>query len=317
MDKIKMSRAEANAMQLTEKLPHYDAVSKKFLSHREFLAVILKHVAREYAGMSYEDIAACIEPDSIKSDTEVSPAGTTSSRITGDNSEFSVQDEVMSRFDILFKAVNPGQSDVETTYCLHINFEPQNQNNCQTWYPIEKRCISHGTMMLSSQIPVHTDGTDYDCLQKVYTIFICREKVPKSLQNTMSVFEIKNTFNNRDITPENSTYDLMTTVIIRLGNPRYDLDEIFNILNALFYPREQEANEKLMEYIDFSKELTMEVKKMSGLGESIFIDGVEEGEGKKEKEIVMTMIGNGIQPEEIAKMTGIPIEKIEGNLPFQ
>lgn len=138
-DKIKGSTAAASSLQITEKAPSLDAASKEILANREFLAIILKYVVEEYKDMTYQEIANCIEADSISGVTELAPGRTNSNRISGSNTEFSVLDEILSKFDVVFKAVNPILSNEETTYYLHIDIEPQ--NDYRPGYPIEKRGI--------------------------------------------------------------------------------------------------------------------------------------------------------------------------------
>ena len=323
MDKIIGSTAAASSLQVTEKAPHLDEASKEILANKEFLAIILKYTVSEYADMSFQEIADCIEGESICKTTEVAPGRTNSNRIAGVNAEFSVLEEMMSRFDVLFKAVNPKLSNGEVTCYLHIDIE--SQNDYRPGYPIEKRGIYYLSRMISSQIVAPTADTNYDGLEKVYNIFICRNRVPKEIQNTMSIFELANTWNSQDMMLEKEDHDLMAMVIIRLGNPKEDnVEDIFRILNALFYPREEKSYEILKDYVDFSESLTQEVKNMSGLGESVFWEGVEEGmeqgieqgieqgREKEKEELVMSMYQNGIPIKDIAKIAGITAEKING-----
>jgi len=324
MDKIIGSTAAASSLQVTEKAPHLDEASKEILANKEFLAIILKYTVSEYADMSFQEIADCIEGESICKTTEVAPGRTNSNRnrIAGVNAEFAILEEMMSRFDVLFKAINPKLSNGEVTCYLHIDIETQ--NDYRPGYPIEKRGIYYLSRMISSQIVAPTADTNYDELEKSYNIFICRNRVPKEIQNTMSIFELSNTCNSQEMVLRKEDHDLMTMVIIRLGNPKEDsVGDIFRILNALFYPRIERSYEILKDYVDFSKTLTQEVKNMSGLGESVFWEGVEEGKErgieqgieqgreKEKEEMVMSMHQNGIPIKDIAKIARITDEKVE------
>ena len=46
---------------------------------------------------------------------------------------------------------------------------------------------------LSSRFSIITKDTDYSHLEKCYSIWICNEKVPKRLQNTVKSFKIRET----------------------------------------------------------------------------------------------------------------------------
>jgi len=331
MDKIAGSMGAAHSLQITEKAPHYDAASKEILSNREFLAIILKYTVREYADMSYREIADCIEGDSIRRTEGVAPGRGDSDRIGGMNAEFNVLGEMMSHFDVLFKAVNPKTSGNGVTCYLHIDIE--SQNDYQPGYPLEKRGIFYMARMLGSQIPAPAVETNYGALEKVYSIWICRNRIPKGMQNTMSVYGMANLWNSRDMATGDGDYDLMAMVLLRLGNPDGECrEDIIRILNALFYPRDEKSYEILSEYVDFSESLKREVRKMSGLGETVFWEGVERGieqgivqgieqgieQGigrgieKGMEMLILNMYRDGMPIGEIARYARMPVEKVEG-----
>jgi predicted transposase YdaD len=100
----------------------------------------------------------------------------------------------------------------------------------------------------------------------------------------------------------------MTSVIVRLGNPQEESkQEIINILNALFNPRDKKSYEVLNKHIDFSKALEQEVNEMDGLGASIFFEGVEEGKA----EAALGMYQEGLSVNQIAKILKMTVEKVE------
>jgi hypothetical protein len=310
MDKIVGSIETAYSLQATEKAPQYDAASKELLANKELLAIILKYTVKEYADMTFQGIADCIEGDSITRVGSVAPGKEGGGRIEGVNAEFNVLGEVVSFFDLLFKAVNPKLSNEKVTCHLHIDFE--SQGDYHAGYPLEKRGIFYMSRMISSQVPVPTGKTNYGGLEKVYSIWVCRERVPKRLQNTMSVYGVANLWNSRDIELNEGDYDLMALVVLRLGNPQEECrEDIFRILNALFYPRSKKAYEVLDEYIDFSETLKMEVKKMVGLGESILREGFEQGIEQGIGQIVLYMLKKGNSISEIVEYTGITAEEVE------
>ena len=77
-------------------------------------------------------------------------------------------------------------------------------------------------------------------------------------------------------------------------------DEGYNLLrflSAVLYQHERGSRETLSEYIDFSKngELWKEAKHVSGLGETIFKQGVKEGM----KALILDNLEEGIPQERI------------------
>ena len=83
-------------------------------------------------------------------------------------------------------------------------------------------------------------------------------------------------------------YDLMTLVVIRLGKKVYNGDEedegyeLFDFLNLIMYPHNKDFIRNMSKYIDFSnnEELWKEANTMSGLGQSILEEGIEQGISK-------------------------------------
>ena len=87
--------------------------------------------------------------------------------------------------------------------------------------------------------------------------------------------------NTGGVKPKKTDYDLLRLVIIRLGSDQYSgpEDDLFRFLTALFYPHRHGVRETIERYIDFkqNEELKKEVDHMSGLGQSIYEEGIEEG----------------------------------------
>ena len=282
MDKIKGSMEALNSFQLTEGMRGLDAQSKLLFHSREVLAVILQGAVREYKGYSKKEIMDFIEADSISENTEVSPSRTNTT-ITGNNAEYMLLNEKATLFDVDFKALNPTLTQANITVKLHIDIEPQ--KNYSLPYPVEKRGIYYLARKLSSQLSLITGQTDYGQLEKCYSIWICRDNIPKSEQYSVSVYEMVNTHNTsmEEISKEN--YDLLTLVVIKLGNRVYNGEkgeanyDLLHFLNTVMYPHKADFIKTVSEYIDFSEteELWKEASGVTGLGQCVYNDGVEEG----------------------------------------
>lgn len=196
---------------------------------------------------------------------------------------------------------------------LHIDLEEQ--KNYRPGYPIEKRGIYYLARQLSSQLSLVTEETDYGQLEKCYGIWLCRDRVPKNEQYTISVYEMTNTKDTgirKGKSAKKKPYDLMTMVLIRLGSEAYDGDEededyeLLRFLNVLMYPRKADFMDVMRNYIDFSEneELWREVKEVRGLGQCIleegFIKGFEQGVEYRLIDMVRKKMNKGKSPEQIA-----------------
>ncbi len=292
-DSMSGSMAVLHTLQVTEGMEGLDQASKELYKHKEVLAIILKGVVREYEAYSYPEIMDFIERDSI-TDTEVVSPGHSDidNRITGDDKEFIALREKLSQFDAKFRALNPELSGKDITVNLHIDIEPQKEY--KPGYPIEKRGIYYLARELSSQLSLVTEDTNYSSLSKCYSIFICRDGVPEDERFSISVIEMSNTQNYGKCHPKKEDYDLLTLVIIRLGDQIFremEIDEkekaeeytdkngMLEFLHAIMYPHKDNFLETVKKYIDFSenKELWREVDQMTGLGMKIGEECWEEG----------------------------------------
>lgn len=316
MDKLKGSMDVLNAMQLTAEMEGLDAQSKTLLRSKEVLAVILQGVVAEYQGYSRREIMDFIEADSIVDGKEVSP-GRTNSLIQGDSAEFVQLNEKTSNFDLAFRAKNPLLSTEDVLVSLHVDVEPQ--KTYRPGYPIEKRGLYYLARSLSSQLSLATETTDYGQLEKCYSIWICRDDIPKEDRYSISFYEVINTKNVGGSTVDKDNYDLMTLVIIKLGDEEYygaernEEFDLFRFLNTIMYPHREDFMDTISDYFDFSEneELWMEEPHMFSLSQCIYEDGlgkgIEKGIEKGMEQGIEALIRNNI-------MEGIPKERTIANM---
>ena len=277
VETISGSIGVANAFQLTEEIETFDKQSKKMFRYKEVLAVILQDTVEEYKGYSRNEIMSFIEENSISEETEVSP-GRTNTRINGEHTEFAELGEKTSFFDVLFKAKNPKLSKGEVTVNLHIGVEPQ--KDYRPGYPIEKRGIYYLARGISSQLDVVTGETDYGQLEKCYSIWICRDRIPEKERMSISFYRFLNDENIGNCQPREEDYDLMALIILRLGSDTYEGEErgVLDFLNLLLYPHKKGFREKISEYINFEECFKeKEESQMFSLGTCIYEDGMLEG----------------------------------------
>lgn len=285
--KISGSLESLSALQITADTAGLDAGSRTVLHSKEVLAVILRETVEEYKGYSVKEVMEFIETDSITESEEVS-TGRTNTLLRGDNPEFVQLNEKTSNFDVMFRAKNPRLSKGRVIVNLHVNVEPQ--KTYRPGYPIEKRGMYYLARSLSSQLSLVRDTTDYNQLEKCYSIWICRDDIPEAERYSISFYKMVNTGNMGHYVPDeedngSQNYDLLELVIIRLGDKVYhgqEKDEGFGLLrflNAVMYPHQDGFMDTISEYIDFSdnEELWREAERMEGLGESILEEGIEQG----------------------------------------
>ena len=200
-------------------------------------------------------------------------------------------------FDIHFTAKNPVLSTGDILIRLHIDFEVQNQySQSKLKYPLIKRGIYYAVRELSSQLNVVTSETNYDKLEKVYSIWICNEDVPEDLRNTITRYRIiREDIIGECLEPE-EYHDLMEVVILRRG-PEVLEDSVFEYLEGIF----SGDVELVKKYVDVeSNEHVKEaLKTMCGLGDSLEQKGYEKGIKKERIRAIQKMIKKNYSKEEI------------------
>lgn len=120
-----------------------------------------------------------------------------------------------------------------------------------------------------------------------------------------------NTKNTASNTVPRENYDLMTLVVIKLGNTVYNGDkedegyELLRFLNTIMYPHRADFMDTVSEYIDFSdndalrKEVvhvsTIEQIKYEGMREELTAELTEELTGKLTEELTGRLTEDGIR----------------------
>lgn len=249
--KLQAAKATGNAA--------YDQAAKEIFELPGILAPLLKEVVTEYKNYSADEVYDFIVPDSIKS----TPVDDQSVMLDVLPTEDSSVSEKLIRYDTRFRAKNPTMRDGEFLFSLIFDVEVQNDYkprieikngdgvNRSVEYPLIKRAIYYGARLISSQLGVLTETTNYGDLQKVYSIWICNENIPKALKGTVTQYN----FSRKDIIgkcnePEKD-FDLMSIVMIRGG---CDDDSNHNVLDYLKGVFEADFD-KIAEYIPKKQDL--------------------------------------------------------------
>lgn len=233
----------------------------------------------------------------------------TPDRILGNSTENAFAGEGTRFFDIKFRASAPDGSGGAIE--LIINIEAQNiTDNINS---VLKRGMYYCGRLLSSQYGTEFKGSDYDKLKKVYSIWICLD-ANKERENTVVQYSIKPEVmigNYPDTSSEKVGYDMLSMIMINLGNTSKSKDGIIGLLGTLLLDNDV-AEKKIRLDNDFGIPMTetfdKEVFDMCNLSSYVENRGIEKGRLETIKEIVSSGI---MSAEKAAKVFGLPIEKIK------
>lgn len=193
---------------------------------------------------------------------------------------------------------------------LHIDFEVQNDYEpSNPKYPITKRAIYYAARELSGQLNIVTKNTNYDRLEKVYSIWICNEKVPEELKNSITRYHIEKEDIMGKCNENDAFHDLMEVVIVRRGTEILE-NTLFEYLQGVFTTNFDIINK----YVDVehNNEVKEALKTICGLGESLENRGFEKGKEKGKLIQLMELVDSGdLSIERASQKAGMTIEAFE------
>ena len=231
-----------------------DHVCKAVLKSRWVLANILKGVIPEYADTPVHEIAETyIEPDQIEL---YLPVNGFPEQIQGLDKEDTAYLQTTVYYDVRLRALLPNRT--KTQVYLYIDVEAQNAaRESRLGYPLEKRAIYYMSRMISNQLQTVSRDTNYNVIQKVYSIWICMgDDIPKNMQQSITGFTI------------------------RLGQDETD-ERLIGMLQTIFTdnaPPEERLKKLETEYgIPRTKEFNEEVSKMCTYSQFMLDRGEKEG----------------------------------------
>ena len=253
----------------------YDQTMLNVLSDKQVLAWILKRFVSEYEHLPLEEIETkYIEPETIL----VSKAGVSrdSSGIKGLLEKDSTQTEGSVYYDIVFQAYYPGNE--EEKIGLYINLEAQ--ADYYPGYPLEMRGIYYGARRLTSQLKQINRETNYGCLQKVYSIWLCVGNVPAYESDTVTLYDISKNDIIGSVKRNKDFYDLINVVIIRLNDEAAPEDNTMKMLQTLF-SNQLSKQEKLHALEKLGMRMNDSLEKGVGgsmnLSDYVELKGIEKG----------------------------------------
>ena len=294
-----MDTAEDKLMGYGE--PRYDQSAKNILSDKSILAHILKSTVSEFKDASIEDIAnVYIEgtPEVSQIPVNQDKTNAVTKKIQGDRNEESSPTEGWVTFDILFHAKAPESGDLIT---LIINVEAQKTQRASTLgYDILKRALYYVSRIISSQKEREFEGSDYNKIKKVYSIFICMDS-PNG-QSAINRYRMKEEHLLHRYKANQKSYDLLNVVMIYLSDEKVR-NRLIGLLQLLFRKENMsgdERNEILKEKYNMhlTEEQREELNTMCNLSEGI-VDRVTERVTKSVTDSVTKSVKRSVAIESV------------------
>lgn len=295
----------AQTLETAEKSALYDNAAKRILAHKAIVARILKQCVEEFKNLDLE----YIEKNCLNDDIDIATKAVHqdhADRVTQLNSESGSIKEQTIYYDIKIKAHIPQDKPIT----LIINFEIQKSDN--PGYALVTRDLYYCARMISEQYGTIFTNSNYQDINKVYSIWIC-PKPARKRENNIQEYEIKEHNILGYQKADKEQYDLLRVIILYLTNETSE-KEVINLLNTLFSEEPSEIKkEKLSKdfNIKIDEQLDKEVSNMCNLSEMLIEKGIEKGEATKARQILLVMQANGLTYEEMNKFTNIPIEEIK------
>ncbi|WP_349687359.1 hypothetical protein [Acidaminococcus sp. DS4831] len=324
---MKISTTVAQDLGTWQEEQALDAACCRLLANKIILAHILQDCLPEYGHCSIPELLPCLEGTpavcSVAVDQDVQDPG----RIRGENTTDKSITEGNVNFDILFSARTPDGSDSRQIF---INVESQD-----TWspgYPLLKRAFYYCGRLLSRQKGIVFQNSDYQKLQKVYSLWVCLDP-PKSKQNTLTAFRMKeeNLVGQAKYDKMNYDYDMVSMMLICLGQPDRKQEDIIHLLSVLLSTEmDPDVKKEILER-EYDISMTIEMKKeaetMCGIGHAIARKNLEKGmekgrlEGKQEgrqegrmeerEANIIAMLKEKIPMETISRITHYSLDQIQ------
>lgn len=264
-----------------DELAAYDALCKKVLSEKIVLAWIMKTAVAEFQNCEIAEIAEkYIEGTPQIGDAPVLP-DESNSRLPVTGGEDATGTEGTVTYDIRFNALVPGSED---RIRLIINVEAQ--NDYYPGYPLVKRGLYYCSRLISAQYGSVFQNAQYQKIRKVYSIWVCMNP-PKNRQNTITTYSVTEKNLIGSVCENRENYDLLTTVMICLGNPEGDeYRGLLRLLDVLFTQEKDHLEKRrVLEEdfgIPFNSGLHTEVSGMCNLSKGIYEKGEIRGEARGE-----------------------------------
>ncbi len=251
-----------------------DRNCKKILASRYITAYILKSVVPEYRDCDINKVMKLIGKREISKttvDMDIPPI------VQNESAEDNSINEGQRFYDIKFTARTPQ----DQTIALIINIEIQNEIKK---YHLIKRAEYYCARLISAQYNSVFTGSDFDKIQKVYSIWICTSPDAKH-RNTISLYKMnrENLIGNyTDSEEDKRYYDLMNIIMVYLGDSQTkECGGIIRMLYSLLVANLSPYEKKKIAHEEFGvpivQEFDKEVDDMCDISTLYISQGVAQG----------------------------------------
>lgn len=305
---------------ITSDKAKYDESCKRLLANKVILSWIMKDCLDEYKGYGIDEIEKFIEAEpqisSVGVDTDTTNVPPLKGKIiAGMNNEDVTVTEGTVRYDIHFFAMVPKRNEY-----IKIIVNVEAQNKYDPGYPIPKRGFYYCSRMISAQKGVEFEGSHYEDIKKVYSIWICMQ-APGGNRNSITRYTIKEENLVGNVKRDLNDYDLMTVIMIALGNENdQNYQGIIKLLDVLFSTESSSIQKKQIlqdEFqINMTKNMKSEVEDMCNLSQGIEERGIAIGEERgivigKMETLKNLMNSTGWDMKKVMEMMGMDAEEQE------
>ena len=268
----------ANSLDAAGTRAKLDTAAKKLVKHRVILAEILKECTDEFKDFDLKYIqdncfVGEVKMDIVSVDQDIPDADTS---VVGSDTEDASIKEGTIRYDLIFDAVVP---DTQKQIRMVINVEIQVSTDLP--YSIVTRAIYYAARLVSRQKGTVFTNSDYQKIQKVYSIWICPD--PKKMNaNSIAEYGITQQKVIGRVKEKVENYDKIKIIILSVNDEGMEnRNTIIRLLNTLLSTTESVENRKKILQNDFNismtKEIEEEVAEMCNLGMAVELKGVEKG----------------------------------------
>ena len=261
------------------KMIQYDTMAKKLLASPPILAFILKHCTDEFRDIPVELIEKkCLGETMIGSDN-AREEPVVRSLPTEDKTE----GEMSVLYDIKAVARVPNaEKDIQ----IIVNIEAQKE--VPRSYPLLKRAIYYCSRLISAQMVKGSKRVDYRHIHKVYSIWVLMNSSRKR-SNSIVRYGLSETPERGDFRATRDSYDLISVVILSLGDKETAGGGILGMLDTVFRSSKSDlemAEELKDKYdLDIVDYMSEEEVDMCNLSEGFVDKGRREGlqQGRSEQ----------------------------------
>ncbi len=290
-----MDTSIVNAMMLAEEKTTLDKHVINLFTHKSILALLMKYCVQEFSSFTPKQIMEeCIvgEPAARKIAVhrdELDALGAPifpvadlaedmldgNERIQGINTVDKTQREGTTIYDIIFQAKVP-----ETGAMIGLIINVEIQNDEKLLYYVVTRGLYYCARMLSAQKNRIFMHSDYQKIQKVYSIWIC--PYAKNGKNTIASYDVNEHVHFGYVDVPKEAYDKLETVVITMNTDGIKSEsELIRYLSLLLnreMPQEERVEALKNEYhIQVDDALREDVSKMCNYSDAILRMGENKG----------------------------------------